>query len=92
MVRRRAALCGVVIAATIGGLTGCGGTEGSGGADNADGTATVTVIYTDNANTAAFTLGVANGIFRKHRIEIKALPPASTAGSDEVPLLLNGQA
>ncbi|WP_432989834.1 ABC transporter substrate-binding protein [Dactylosporangium sp. CA-233914] len=92
MVNKRTALYGLATAIAISGLTGCGSSNGSGGTDSVDGTATVTVIYTDNANTAAFTLGVEKGIFSRHRIDIKALRPASSAGSDQVPLLLNGQA
>ncbi|MFC0532346.1 ABC transporter substrate-binding protein [Phytohabitans kaempferiae] len=71
-------------------LSGCGGGDG-GSAVNDDGTTTITMSFTNNANTAPLVLGMQKGIFRKHGIDLKQMPPSNAAGSSLVPLLLNGQ-
>jgi NitT/TauT family transport system substrate-binding protein len=72
-------------------LGACGGSDDGGEAASGDSDLTRVVIdYSPTANNAQLSLGLEQGIFERHGIEIEQVP-GSGASANSVALLLNGQ-
>jgi NitT/TauT family transport system substrate-binding protein len=85
---KRVATALAVTFVAAGALSACGT---SGSASSSSRGTVFKIAYTKNANTAALTLGIQQGFFHAHGIDLEGYAPSSTAGSSLVPLLINGQ-
>jgi NitT/TauT family transport system substrate-binding protein len=85
---RKAAIA--TLAACLVAAVGACGSDDAGEAASADGLTRLAARFTSTANSAQLELGVKQGIFEKHGIELVHVP-GTGAGANSVALLLNGQ-